>query len=238
MIPSRTPTELVLCEFTAPRDPALETWSPFCLKVRRALAAAGLGFTTRHARDPAAYAELNPVGQVPILLADGQPITDSTRILAAIRQWTGRPEVDARTAAEIVLYEELADTALNGFVVAARWADPENWSRVRPAFFGPAPDAVVDPMRARVIGALNARDVWRAGPEACWQRFADLLDALDARAPEAGFWLADVLTAADFALFGQLQSLRMGITPKQAAQVEARGRLVGWLDRVDAATRG
>lgn len=224
---------LVLCELPAPVDAPVETWSPFCLKVRRALNHAGFAYTTRHEHDPAAYAELNPAQQVPILVADGQPVVDSTVILATLRDWQGLPPASA----EAILYEELADTALNGFLLAARWAEPENWARVRPTFFGPLPEAIVKPMRAGVIQALVGRDIWRAGPAACWARFEILLDALDARAPTEGFWLGDTPGAADFALFGQLRSLRLPLTPTQAAAIRRRARLDAWIDRVDAATR-
>lgn len=226
------PTELVLCDLESPNLDHLESWSAFTLKTHRALKGAGLSYTTRREQSFEAYLELNPLGQIPILVADGRPITDSTRILAAIRTWTGAPN-----PSEALLWEELADSALNGFTVAARWADPANWPRVRAAFFGPAPDEVVLPMHAGVMQMLVARDVWRAGPDACWSRFAELLDALDERAPREGFWLGEALTAADYGLFGQLHALRCHLTPGQAAQIAQRPRLTAWLDRVDAATR-
>lgn len=231
-----SPSELVLCEFTAPTDPAIISWSPFCLKVRRALDAHGLAYSTRHTHDVGEYAHLNPARQVPILLADGDPINDSTRILAAIRGWTGTEPVDPMLRAESTLYEELADTALYGFVLASRWADPENWPRVRPTFFGPAPDAIVEPIRKSVVDSLWARDIWRAGPKACWARFGELIDALETRAPKTGFWLGETLTGADYALFGQLQSFRTPLTPGQADAVVSRRRLTAWLDRVAAAS--
>jgi glutathione S-transferase len=88
-----------------------------------------------------------------------------------------------------------------------------------------------------VVKGLVARDVWRAGPEACWKRFQVLLDQLDARAPEHGFWLSGPLSVADLALFGQLHSLRTPLTPWQAGEVARRLKLSAWLDRVDSATR-
>jgi hypothetical protein len=36
--------------------------------------------------------------------------------------------------------------------------------------------------RAKVVGNLVARDVWRAGSAPCWERFEATLDQLDARA--------------------------------------------------------
>lgn len=228
-----TPKTLVLIDYVAPADPAIATWSPFCSKVRRALNAAGLPFTTRHIQGAHDLAELNAQCQVPVLIADGTPITDSTTILATIAAWQGEA-----ASPEALLYEELADSAINGFENAARWADDDNWIRTRMAFFGPTPPPFVEPMRAQIIQSLVARDIWRAGPKACWARLEVLLDALDARAPQAGFWLGETLTAADFALFGQLNAFRTPLTPAQADSVARRARLTAWLDRVDQASRG
>jgi glutathione S-transferase len=230
---------LTLLEVADTGLPSIESYSPFCLKVHRALKYAGLPYTRNCAGNPASHRAYNPTGQVPVLLVGGEAVPDSTAILARIIQL-----VPGRIASspEALLWEELADTAFNGFLVAARWADERNWPATRAAYFGsmPAPVRAVVPglIRRKVVRGLVARDVWRAGPEACWRRFGTLLDPLDARAPEQGFWLPGGLGVADLALFGQLHSLRTPLTPWQAEQVANRKRLSAWLDRVDEATRG
>ena len=111
---------------------------------------------------------------------------------------------------------------------------------MRAAYFSgmPRPLLAVVPalIRRQVIGSLVARDVWRAGPEACWRRFGDLLDCLEQRAPARGFWLGERLGPADLGLFAQLHSLRTPLTAWQAEQVAARPKLGAWLDRVGLAT--
>jgi glutathione S-transferase len=234
---------LILCELTDPGIEGLESYSPFCLKAHRALRAAGLRYESRHADAPHAYKHLNPTGQVPVLLVDGEPVADSTAILQRIDTLTGALTrgLDARQRAEAWLWEELADSALNGFLVSARWADERNWPRVRECYFGTAPwfvRRIIAPrMRNEVVGAMVARDVWRRGAEACWARFQTTLDELEARAPQRGFWLNDAITVADVALFAQLHSLRTPLTPFQREQLAERTRLSVYLDRVDAATR-
>lgn len=235
--------ELVLCEIGRPALPRHESYSPFCLKVHRALKAAGLRYRSEHGQTPASHRRHNPTGQVPVLLIDGAPVADSTEIVRRLAALTPTPSWAALPPAlhaEAMLWEELADTSLGGFLVAARWADPRNWPRVRETFFGGAPlpvrVAVAPLVRRGRIASLVARDVWRAGPEACWRRFEILLDQLEHRAPERGFWLDERLSAADLGLFSQLHSLRTPLTPWQAARVEERPRLRAWLDRVDAAT--
>lgn len=234
---------LVLCELGESGIPGVESHSPFCLKVHRALALARLPYTSRRVASPMALGKLNPAKQVPVLLVDGVPVFDSTRILARIDELAPGAlfgGLDARGWAEALLWEELADTSLNGFLVAARWADEDNWSRVRESYFGSAPwpvqKLVVPRIRARVMRGLHARDITRHGLAECWSRFETLLDALEARAPRAGFWLGDAPTAADVALFGQLASFRTPLTPREDALVRSRRELSSYLDRVDQAT--
>jgi glutathione S-transferase len=235
---------LTLLEVGDPGLPAHESYSPFCLKVHRALALLGLPYRRVCGPYPAAHRRHNATGQVPVLLLGEGPaqeaVADSTAIIARLGALA--PPGRLPCPPEALLWEELADTALGGFVVAARWADARNWPATRRAFFGgmPTPLRALVPgrLRARTVRGLVARDVWRAGPEACWARLSALLDALEARAPGRGAWLGgEALSVADVSLFAPLHSLRTPLTPWQAAEVAARPRLTAWLDRVDAATR-
>ena len=238
----QSPT-LTLCELSDPGIEGIESYSPFCVKTHRALRYAGLAYERRFGQAPADFKEWNPTGQVPVLLVGHEPVTDSTRILERIEAMTGAftRELDARERAEAWLWEEFADTALYGFLVSARWAFDENWELLRAAYFGEAPwfvQALIAPkLRQKVIRTLVARDVWRQGREACWLRFLKALDALNARAPEDGFWVSEAVSVADVAMFGQLQSFRTGLTRGHAEELLLRPRLVAYLDRVDAATR-
>jgi glutathione S-transferase len=241
--PSHSP-ELVLCELGTTDVAGLETFSPFCLKVHRALSLTGLRYTRRHADNPAAHRAHSPTGQAPVLLVDGRAVPDSTPILRELDRLVPGVLFAGLTPAahaEAWLWEELADTALNGFVVAARWADPDNWPSVKAAYFGsmPGPVRAVVPglIRRSVLKALISRDVTRAGLPACWERYERLLDQLEARAPRVGYWMGAAPTVADLALFAQLHGLRNRHTAKQAVMIAARPALSAWLDRVDAATR-
>jgi glutathione S-transferase len=233
---------LVLCELSDPGLAGIESYSPFCLKAHRALRAAGLLYERRHAARPADFRTLNSTGQVPVLLVDSEPVADSTRILQRIDALTGAfsAHLDPKQRAEAWLWEEFADTALNAHLVSARWADERNWPNTRAALFAGAPwlvhKLVVPQIRKGILRALVARDITRRGWDACWERFLALLDQLEARAPERGFWVGDPLSVADLALFGQLQSLRTPLTPPQAQELQRRPRLSAYLERVDRAT--
>src|ERR1700690_775682 len=111
---------LVLCELGATGIDAVESFSPFCLKVHRALKAARLQYTSIRATRPNEFKKLNPAAQVPVLLIDGEPVSDSTRILQridGIAPGKISPD-DPALKAEAAIWEEVADTSLNGFLVA------------------------------------------------------------------------------------------------------------------------
>jgi glutathione S-transferase len=188
--------------------------------------------------------ELNPLGQLPVLLVGDEKVADSTQILRRIESLapgalTGG--LDPRSMAEAWLWEEFADVALYPYVLASRWADDRGWPVPREAFFGamPAPvRAIVAPMvRNQTKQKLVARDFTRAGLDACYERLSRVLDQLDARAPEDGYWLGPRPCVADLGLFAHLHSLRIPVIPWQAEEVGKRGRLSRYLDRMDAATR-
>ncbi|MEM6558591.1 MAG: glutathione S-transferase [Myxococcota bacterium] len=228
--------QLVLCELEH-RDGALETHSPFCLKIRRSLSLLGLKYESRASASPRAFKHLNPRGKVPVLLIDGEAIADSTRILLHLNRLY--PGVLYRHR-ESGLWEELADTSLNAHLVAARWADPDQWKRTRKAFFGsmPWPLRAVLPVRIRrsVLRSLEARDIEYQDTERHEDAFLTMLDDFEARAPKKGFWLGEYPDAADLAIFSQLQSMRCELTPKQHRWIDQRRALGSYLRRVERAT--
>jgi glutathione S-transferase len=237
-------SHLILCELEDTGIPRVESYSPFCLKVHRALALAGFRYERRHASRPDAYRNYNPAGQVPVLLVGGVPVFDSTEIVSRLDFMSGGAlcrGLDRSGRAEAFLWEEMADSTLNGFLVAARWLDDENWPKTKAAYFAAMPGivrAIVPPrLRSGVRKRLEARDVVRSGLDSCWARFETILDELEARAPAHGFWLGDLPSRADIAIFGQLWSFRTDLTVRQAASVAQRPRLSAWLERVDRACR-
>lgn len=244
MASSQQLPKLVVCELGDAGIPQVESYSPFCLKVHRGLKYLGLPYERRHGM-PGAFKKHFPTGQVPVLLIGEEGVGDSTAILRRIQELAGRTFQDSndpKLAAEALLWEEFADTALVGFVMAARFADERNWPPFRKIILrslpGPLRGLIGSRIRANIIKSLIARDFWRAGPEACWRRFTETLDSLEGRAPESGYWLGSSFTVADIAIFSMLQSLRLDLTPWQRDQIALRPRLSRYLDRVDAATRG
>jgi glutathione S-transferase len=240
--PTPTP-KLTLFEF--PSSTGLEGWesfSPFVLEVSRAFRLAKLPFGTTKV-NMMKLKDINPLGQLPVVAFGDEKVADSTRILLRLESMvpgsmTGG--LDARGVAEAWLWEEFADTSLYPYVLTTRWVDDRGWPVPRKHFFGamPAPLRAFVPgmVRRSVKKKLFERDFTRAGLDACYERMRRVLDSLDARAPEEGFWLGPKATVADLGLFAQLHSLRLPLTPWQAEEVARRKRLTRYLDRVDAAT--
>jgi glutathione S-transferase len=234
--------DLVLCELPAANLPRLESYSPFCLKAHRTLELLGFSYQRRHGNGPMAFKQLNPAVQVPVLLIDGEPVADSTRIVSRLDAesvYILSRDLDDHTRAEAWLWEEFADSVLNGFLVAARWIDDDNWPLTKAAYFGDMPGVVraIVPglLRRSVRKSLWARDVIRPNAKVCWARFEETLDKLDARAPRDGYWLGDAVSRADIAIFAQLWSLRTDLTFAQSESLERRSRLLSYLMRVDRA---
>ena len=178
-----------------------------------------------------------------VLLIDGEPVSDSTRILKridGIAPGKISPD-DPALKAEAAIWEEVADTSLNGFLVAARWLDDRNWPIVKQAYFSDMPGVVraIVPsrIRANVCKSLYLRDVTRHGLDATWTRFEELLDLFNARAPESTFWVGNQLSFADFAIYAQLAGMQTPLTVWQSAKISERSRLASYLARVDSATR-
>lgn len=236
--------KLTLYDF--PAKSGLEGWasfSPFVMLAERALRHAKLPFEHAYAQ-MTRLKELNPTGQLPVLRIGEELVADSTRILhriEALAPGSMSGGLDARGVAEVWLWEEFADTALYPFPLAARWADRRGWPVTKKHFFGELPpivrDVIAAVVRKQTINMLLGRDFLRSGLDACYQRMERVLEHLEARAPEQGFWLGERVTAADLGIFSQLQALRFPQIEVGVEMVRRRQRLTRYLDRVDLATR-
>lgn len=227
---------LILCE--VPRDPypGLDSFSPFVIKVRRALRLAKLPYLHRARPTPTEHRDVNPAGQVPALITPEGDLRDSTDILRYIEGQV--PGAFEAKDAEALLWEDFADTSINAYMVMCRWASEDSFARLREMFFGPAPEQVWGPIRKNVLAALEQRQVIKKGLEDGETRFRELLDHLAARAPEPGkHWCTEGISVADIAIFAQLQSLRCPVTQRWAQEIDERPRLVAYLDAIDAETK-
>jgi len=218
--------------------------SPFVEKVARALAYKGIPFTLVEPRSPADFKRWNPqTGKMPVLELAGERTWDSTRILAMLDAHQPSPplyDADPAVAAKQRFLEDWSDEALYWYVMGLRWQDANaSATAAQVAATLPVPAFVrtlVQPLLRRQIGGQAAAQGLQRLP------MDVLLTELGRRFDELAIWLADrpflfadEPSGADFAVFGQLSTLRSGPTPQGAALVDARPALTAWMRRIDAA---
>ena len=196
--------ELVLCELQ-PDTFGIESLSPYCIKVHRALKYHGLSYERRYAKRPSEHKE-HPLGQVPVLLVDGKPVPDSSQILAVLEDIGEKSLVpaDEQQRASAWLWEDYADRVIGYYVFAARWFDDRNWPVLSAEQFKSVP-RFMQPwlpnyVRKRILKSMAAMEFIRVGQDGCWSMFTDHLDKLEARAPDEGFWVGSQPTVADISL--------------------------------------
>lgn len=226
-----------------PDSHGLESLSPFCLKVHRALKYHGLHYERRHAIRPSEHKKYNPTGQAPVLLIDGKPIPDSTEIIKALDALGSKSLIpgDREQRAEAWFWEDYADGVLGYYVFAARWFDDRNWPALSADHFAPLPSFLKpwlpNRIRKRILKSMSSMEFIRVGQPQCWKNFQEHLDLLEDRAPESGYWLDQEPTVADIGLFGIVHALRSDLSQWQWDEIDRRPRLRAWLDRVDAMTQ-
>lgn len=225
--------------------------SPFCLKARICLSLKGVPYT----RVPLTLSRmgelrrLNPAGKVPVLVAQGRPTADSSRIARQLESSFPRPPLlprDASALAYCHLLEEWADESLYVIVGAFKWLNPANRDVAAratremagglfPAWLVPHLVRRFVTRRYRAMG-LNAASL----PE-LEERMAENLRTLAGLLGENTFLLGKYATLADIAVFAQLQWMsgyeECRLFEAEPAVQDWMSRLAG-LDEVQQAIRG
>jgi glutathione S-transferase len=219
--------------------PGVDSGSPFCTKVHRALAFKGLAYRPKNAASPAAVKKINPRGKLPVIELDGRLIPDSSAIFRALDELQPEPRLypeDVATRARVKLLEDWADESLYWFAVHQRWGVDENFKLLAKEFtFIPAALRwLVPPMiRRGVLKSLFAQGIGRLAQSEVLEQLETHLDMLVGLLGDGPFFVGEAPTAADFAIFGPLQAMRQDMTPEARQRVEARSTLVAWMRRVD-----
>jgi len=145
--------------------------SPFCMKLETYLRMAGLQYEARTVLRPG-----SPTGKCPYIVIDGETLTDSSRIIAALESRFGHPVDGKLTLAqrgESVAFQRMLDEHLYWVAVYGRWvAQPAELRRqflkdlgIPPALAGIA--AWLG--RRRYQRTLHAQGIGRHPPEVIWQ---------------------------------------------------------------------
>lgn len=235
---------VVLHDFAATGIAGLDSWSPFAMKLHRALVLAGVSYATERSLPASDLGVVAPVDRAWIDVG-GRPVAD-VALVACLETLVPANDFRDDRMARLRRWAAFADRTLYGFVMAARWLDGKNWPLYREALFGRAPWIVrallVPWLRRRVLHGLaddlGFEALASAEDTPIWEVFRGVLDELEAAAPRSGFWGGEARpTMADLAIFAQLEQLRTYVTAWQAREIAKRPALVDWLERVDDATR-
>ncbi len=236
--------EIVVYQY--PGDTGVESGSPFCVKVHRALAFKGLEYDVKDVGSPGELKRLNPgAAKVPILSYDEQLITDSTAILQFVDEQHPEPPLlpaAEKTLAQCRLLEDWADESLYWFAVYHRWAIDSNFEPFAQRAFGklPIPVRWLVPRFARkqVFKQLHGQGLGRLSPEEILRAFAGHVAMLATFVQDQPFLTGESLTAADISVFAPLRAASVETMPETAAVVREQPAVIEWLKRVDEETTG
>jgi glutathione S-transferase len=221
--------------------------SPFVEKVVRALAVKGVAFTLTEPRSPGDFKKWNPqTGKMPVLEMDGRRVYDSTLILAALDARHPEPPLyhpDPAVAARQRFVEDWSDESFYWYLMALRWT-PVNAdaSAEQVAASVPLP-ALLRPLvklllHRQIGGTARAQGLARLPLDVILAQLGARFDELLVWLGDSPFLFSERPSAADLAVFGQVQTLQSGPTPQGAELVAQRPAMVAWLGRVEEATRG
>jgi glutathione S-transferase len=205
---------------------------PFTEKCRRALIFKGLPFDLHISSGPEDVKRWSPVtGLLPVMTVDDELVSDSTNILLRLEQLFPEPPLLASVPIVAAQQRNLEDWADESFL----WYWQE-WFRIEAATPGPPPSGAWARLRRRFRGRPGAAQR-RAQAEllrGLEDRLNDLVNFLGAR----DFFFSDRVSMADLTVHAMLVTLRTDGIPGSAALLAARGTLLAFMRRVEAATGG
>jgi glutathione S-transferase len=221
--------------------------SPFCDKVRRILHWKGQPYRvveippSEGARGR--WAAVSPTGKFPVLEHDGRRLFDSTDIALYLEERFPEPAilpVDAALRAQVHVLEDWADESLYFYEMTMRLTWPENAARWAPILLAaekPLVRSLFQPLLPRAIRRVTeAQGIGRKARGDVERELGRHLDAIEGWLGDGAWLVGDALSLADIAVFAQLFCIQGAITGAEA--LAARGALLAWMERVDAATRG
>jgi len=218
--------------------------SPFVEKVARGLQLKRVPFTLVPPASPFDFNRWSPqTGKMPVLKIDGERTFDSTLILRRLDALVPAPPFfaeDPHAAMRQRFVEDWSDESLYWYGMALRWNDV-NYAATAAQILGTLP-AWIRPIAGLVLPRQVRAGAWAQGMlrmpldhvvSELGRRYDEILELLGDRP----FLFDDRVSAADLAVFGQASMQRSGPTPQAEELIAARPVLVGYLARIDAATR-
>lgn len=216
--------------------------SPFVEKVVRGLRYKKIDFQEVRPSSPFELRRWSPTGKMPVMEWDGEKIYDSTFILRRIDELVPKPPLFAaepRTAALQRMLEDWSDESLYWYTMALRWAEP-NASATTDQLAATVP-LLLRPLARlalpRQIGGMTrAQGLGRLPYDVLAAEYSKRLDELVILLSDHAFFHggeSENLSAADLAIYGQLNTARSGPTPDADELISHRPALIDWMKRVE-----
>jgi glutathione S-transferase len=219
--------------------------SPFVEKVVRALQLKGITYRLIPPATPGDFKRWNPQARkMPVAEIEGKRVFDSTLILRWLDELVPEPaffDPDPSVAARQRFLEDWSDESLYWYGMGLRWSDA-NAAATTEQVVGslPAP-AVLRPLlrvmlRRQIRSQAIAQGLARLPLDVLTAELGRRFDELLVWLGERPYFFSERPSAADLAIFGQLNMLQSGPTPQAAHLVAARPGLADYFRRVDQAT--
>ncbi|WP_264211917.1 glutathione S-transferase family protein [Leisingera thetidis] len=203
----------MLTLLTYPRNGAVFSLSPFCVKAALLLAFSGQSWTREDLSDPRGM----PHRKLPVLRTPGGLVPDSS----AIRAWLERrgtnfdASLGTRDRAQARMLIRMAEDTLYFHVVCNRWDNDAVWPTIRDKYFHEIPALIRRPVagaiRRSVHKGLMFQGTARFSKEERIQRIDQDLQAITALLKGQDFLFGAHISSADFSVSSMLQA--MGTTP-------------------------
>jgi glutathione S-transferase len=214
--------------------------SPFVEKVYRAMRYKELDFEVVA---PSSMGDLKKwneqTGKMPVVELDGERIWDSTFILRELdERFSDHPLVSrqARTRALQETLEDWSDESLYWVGMAIRWGEKNADAAARKMLSGAprvAQFVAVPAIKRKLGSTIEAQGLGRLPHRLLLEELDQHLERVTVLLGDDPFLFADRPSVADFAVYGQLRSLRSEITPGARSLVEGNEALVDYLERVE-----
>ncbi len=218
----------------------LHQWvmSPFCNKIRRALAYKQLAYEVKNYNglEARAASKLSVAGTLPVLDYDGERVVDSSEIAELLdRKHPERPlypkEPEALAMARF--WEDWAAQSLYFVEIHLRMLDPDAMEKAldlvcegRPSFERALMKLV---LKRRYPKKLAAQGIGKASPAEVDRRLVAHLAGLDVILGRREWLAGDALSIADFSVVAQLDE--MVRTSRMAGRIRSYAKVAAWMDR-------
>ena len=215
--------------------------SPFCLKARICLSLKRVPYerTVLTLARLKELRQLNALGKVPVLVADGETVSDSSQIARWLEQRVPKPALvpkDPSARAYCHLLEEWADESLYFIIGGFKWLNPANRARA----YAASAELVPPMLPSSLVLPLVRRSITRRYRAAGYresnlphlrERMAENLAYLQDMLLDKPFLLGKYATLADIAVFAQLRWL-CGYAEKQL--LDAVPTVQTWMEQLEA----